>query len=1046
MKGEGERGIFPKENMDVLKKISSILLALMIAVTVSACSGGATDTDIVSVATSEAMTGAEDSGSGQTESDLTDQDTFVEGEGEGDMGMPPEGGMGDAPGAPPGGAGTTDTSKVSVTEGDWSFDLVTTTSSDETLVTSTITYYAGKTEEVVIVPSVLGGATVTEIAAQAFGHHSEIMAVYVPGTVKTVADWAFYDLNTAELISFANGDVVIDDDAFQSSGNATLYMPEVTGQSSAGGKEVVSSGTEFIAVNIVGSKSAAVAGGIYLNITTSDYGISAEDVAAIAASATYEVNDVSYSDGTLTVSGEAYEAKAQVVEINEAFEDEITEAELSMTFRSLTEEQALSLNASIASDESYSDVKSSLKYEAGYYINGNPVTVDDEATAYDVATAELINRDGTTGLFPSTGEGYYKYVTYRDEDNDGDVDVIYYSPYTVTYSYNNVTILSDNENLNGLSARDILSTEYLTYANAIIEASGEGNVAVKDAISVETSVDGAVIDANSNEERSILWADDYGTITVNHLVADSTAVGDWAKMSFESGLSAYNVEIVMEWGMNALLYATNGGSITVGDLSGEESVFTANGDGANGIIAGGAGTSAGDASAPADTANVSVYNASFTLEGWNNHVADVVYGGYAYLEDVTSTTGIAGSYSVGQASALANDFGNGVVDVIDFDTIVYGNRSAGAYVIGGGVITASNSSFTSMMDAGMVSASGGTFLVDDTFVTGQMAFRNRGGINTDSKSEFDGVSFTAQKDLSGYTYGEKAEAAVNTWEEATGSSALIHYMMSDPSMTIGQLCDNYDVSESSKSQLLSTLSSIAGSDYTEETLLRNSVLDNTYYNYSAGAYTGSTDFSDVPYMTVGSAFGGLVSSVFEFEASGIQLELLDSDFQNNNDEEYQYLVASEAGSAPVITFINSDAEGIIWNEGDVTRSVEGRSSERSSAIAITFNNSDYTGSFADGSNGLWDVANLDYVDGSGNVSSLNGNYYGAEGNWGISVSFETGASWIVTHDSYLGSLTIDETAVIAALSDKNLVMTVDGVETSIEPGTYTGEIIVRVIE
>ena len=83
-------------------------------------------------------------------------------------------------------------------------------------------------------------------------------------------------------------------------------------------------------------------------------------------------------------------------------------------------------------------------------------------------------------------------------------------------------------------------------------------------------------------------------------------------------------------------------------------------------------------------------------------------------------------------------------------------------------------------------------------------------------------------------------------------------------MTIGELCDNYAVSDSAKKTLLATLSELAGETYTEDTLLRNSVLDNTYYNYSAGQYTGDTDFSDVPYLTVGSAYGGLVSAVLEF--------------------------------------------------------------------------------------------------------------------------------------------------------------------------------------
>jgi hypothetical protein len=443
---------------------------------------------------------------------------------------------------------------------------------------------------------------------------------------------------------------------------------------------------------------------------------------------------------------------------------------------------------------------------------------------------------------------------------------------------------------------------------------------------------------------------------------------------------------------------------------------------------------------------VALYNAELTLEGWNNHVADVVYGGYAYLEDVDAVTGVAGSYAVGQASALANDFGNGVVEVKDFHTTVYGNRSAGAYVIGGGIITAEDSSFVSKMDAGLVSASGGTFNVTDSRVTGQMAFRNRGGINTESTSTFTNVAFTADKDTSGYTTGDVAAKAVAAWTEASGDTALIHYMMSDPDMTIGQLCRNYDISEADEAALLLTLSDLAGELYTPETPLRNSILDNSYYNYSAGQYTGTTDFAEIPYLTTGSSFGGFASSVFEFEASGITLELNNCTFENANAADYGYLVASEAGSNPVITFNYSDAAGLIWNEGGVQRAVEGRSGERSSGMTIIFAGSDFTGSFADGSNGLWEVEGFRYTDGTGNVSSLNGNYYGASANWGITAAFDAQSTWLVEHDSYLGQLTIEEGATIQAPAGYSIRMTVDGEETPVDPGTYTGEIILMLTE
>ncbi len=935
--------------------------------------------------------------------------------------------------------------KVSVTEGNWSFDVITTGSGDNAITASTITYYAGKSDAVVIVPSILGGAPVTEISSQAFGHHSEIMAVYVPDSVTIIDEWAFYDLNTASVLSFANPDVVIDDAAFQSSGNAGLYLPSETSQTEAGGKAVVTENTETVSVAVVNSASAAIAGGTYLNVTSpSDYAITADDIAAIAVSASGEASDVTYADNTVTFSGDAYVVEAVEIEIYKDFADTVTENDITKTLWCLTADDAVNLNEKIASDSSYSEIKSLFNYEEGYYINGNKVILDDNGKAYNVKTGETVDKDSITGSYPSTGTGFYKYMAYADTDNDGDVDILYYSPYNITYSYNATTIKSDNANLNGLSARDILNPIYLSFVSAVLKADGEEDVVTKNEMIADTATDGDAIGAAANEERSVLWATNYGNITVDKLNAISTSKANWGKMSYLTSLSSFNVEIAMEWGMNALLYATNGGVIKVGNLEGETSTFYANGDGANGVIAGGSGTKAGSDDASSDTSSVYVYNSDFNLEGWNNHVADVVYGGYAYLEKINATTGIAGSYAVGQASAVANDFGNGVIDVKDFDATVYGNRSAGAYVIGGGVITAGNSNFVSKMDAGLVAASGGTFKISDSTATGQIGLRNRGGINTETTTTLTNVTLTADKDTDDYITGEKAAKAVEAWTTASGSSKLMHYMMSDADMTIGQLCENYEVSDSAQKTLLSELSDIAGTTYTEDTLLRNSVLDNTYYNYSAGQYTGTTDFSDIPYLTIGSAYGGLVSSVMEFEAAGINLSLNNSSFKNTNEEDYNYLIASEAGSAPIITFTNSDAEGIIWNEGDVTRAVEGRSSARSSTLTVTFEDSDFTGSFADGSDGLWEVSGLSYTDGNGSASSLNGNYYGATANWGTSASFSGASTWTVTNDSYLGNLTIEDGTQITAPSGYQLVMTVNGTKTDIAAGTYSGKIIITV--
>ncbi|MDC7239696.1 MAG: hypothetical protein PQJ50_04980 [Spirochaetales bacterium] len=951
-------------------------------------------------------------------------------------GMPP----GEAPGgAPP---GMSSTSKESASEGYWSFDIVTVEEQDSSDSYAVITYYAGKTDEIVIVPSILGGAEVREIAPQAFGHHSEIRAVYLPDTVSKVEDWGFYDLNEALIISFANPEVEIGDGAFQSSGNAALYLPESSSITEAGGKVKTSVGSTSLTVQIENPLKAAIAGGSYLNVEGS-YSISAADVISLAVPADSEEGSVDTLDGRVVFSGPDYEVEVERVSIYEGFTGLFGAEDLKYTFRSLSPSEAAALNGEIAADSSYAAVSSLLEFAEGYYLNGTPVTLDRNAAAWNAETGEAVEKNAG-GYYPSTGQGQFKYVACIDSDDDGDIDELYYSPFSLSYSYNTLNIISDNENLNGLSARDLLNPVYLSFANSVVKADGES--ILLDYLEADTGVDGDSIGAGTDQERSLIWATNYGSVEVGTMHGTSGSFGNWAKMSYETGLDSYKVEIMMEWGMNALLYATNGGRISVGDPDGEISTFTASGDGANGIIAGGAGTLGGTPDAPNATAEVYLYNASLDLTGWNNHVADVVYGGYAYLEDISSTTGLEGSYSVGQASALANDFGNGVVDAVNFHTTVYGNRSAGAYVIGGGVITAVDSSFRSLMDAGLVSASGGTFDIENSTAVGQIAFRNRGGAVADTLISVRDSVFRVERDLSAYVTGDKALQAVEAWEKASGGRTLLHAYMSDPEMTIGTLCDLYGIGAAERDVLMAEFSGIAGEEYSPETALRLSVLDNTFYNYSAGAYTGSTDFSEVPYLTVGSSFGGLVSAVFEFESAGETLDISNTLMENTNGPDYDYLIASEAGSEVSFNFDGCDVSGLIWNEGDVNRAVEGRPGDRSSSLSVSFTGSSFSGSFADGSRGLWSVEGLEYTAADGELSGLNGNYYGAEANGGISASFDADSEWLVTADSYLGTLTLEKGAELTAPEGYKLQMMVDGKKTRIRAGEYTGDIEILLVE
>ena len=63
---------------------------------------------------------------------------------------------------------------------------------------------------------------------------------------------------------------------------------------------------------------------------------------------------------------------------------------------------------------------------------------------------------------------------------------------------------------------------------------------------------------------------------------------------------------------------------------------------------------------------------------------------------------------------------------------------------------------------------------------------------------------------------------------------------------------------------------------------------------------------------------------------------------------------------------------------------------------------------------------------------------------GTKASFDAASQWTVNKTCYLGGLTIAEGAKIQAVEGKNLTMTVNGKETAIVPGTYTGKIVLTV--
>ena len=64
-------------------------------------------------------------------------------------------------------------------------------------------------------------------------------------------------------------------------------------------------------------------------------------------------------------------------------------------------------------------------------------------------------------------------------------------------------------------------------------------------------------------------------------------------------------------------------------------------------------------------------------------------------------------------------------------------------------------------------------------------------------------------------------------------------------------------------------------------------------------------------------------------------------------------------------------------------------------------------------------------------------------NNGVIVELDSKSVWTVTGTSYITKLVLAEGAVVKAAEGKTLVMTVDGAETAINAGEYTGKIVLE---
>ena len=157
------------------------------------------------------------------------------------------------------------------------------------------------------------------------------------------------------------------------------------------------------------------------------------------------------------------------------------------------------------------------------------------------------------------------------------------------------------------------------------------------------------------------------------------------------------------------------------------------------------------------------------------------------------------------------------------------------------------------------------------------------------------------------------------------------------------------------------------------------------------------------------------------------------------------------GEAPNVTIRNSVMAGNILNtaamEGDdytATSGPAGVGVRPARSLDVTLDNAAITGAISLGTDS-WNVTHF----ASGNTASQEIGYAAGtelgmyrEGDHGLSLAVTNGSVWTVTEDSYLTSLTIDATSSIVGADGAAVTMTVDGVETPIAAGTYTGEIVI----
>ncbi|MCD7844550.1 MAG: hypothetical protein LUG57_01570 [Oscillospiraceae bacterium] len=641
-------------------------------------------------------------------------------------------------------------------------------------------------------------------------------------------------------------------------------------------------------------------------------------------------------------------------------------------------------------------------------------------------------------------------VTERNEE--GQISAIYYTNATVTVNaisvnlglagnaaVENDVILEYEQYLdydyNGFTATsDTAETATYLYTGAVSGTDGtlayaDGSLNTYEPVvidSIELDEMGLLYYADGTTEyangQAVAYATNGGQLTVRYAYVENgySVVNGGILGALEAGSIFWGIS--QESGYNAVIFATNGGTVIFGESDGERSYVRSSGHIANGVFATGTGIySMEDKETTAGTAEVYVYNTDIWVGGWNGHVTDATRGGFIYLENVEGYSGYPGSM-LGNGSGLTTDTGDGMVIAVDSHIEVFGMGSGGMYIIGtNSTGVAIRCTIRSWLDAGAVSASGGHIIIEDSSVTGRSGFRNRGGAT--GISSISGSTVTASNAYSGTVTlfeGREYETTIEftyNWDfTEEEQETYISNVVGDELLSIFEMSLPHSIYRN-----------------TAENSALTALYDNLYCGAGGNGYNGIWSYNAAfasPYCWSTGESASYVT-VFEFESSSITLDLTDNTYEveniyNDADgddvvKDFDFLVVSEFGSSPTLNFIDhSEAvTGIIYNEGYTTTHLNmGMPTSDESALTVNFQNTDFIGTFCDGDLGFWET-DATYENVNGEETNLNGNYFCATPNGQGVYTFDEDSTWYVWSDSYVGTLT---------LADESCVESYDGTE------------------